>query len=309
MAKSKQNNQNLNLSSKPKRKKLSNADYKAIRVEALAHVNSVKYYVSLRWVFYRMFQDGKYIKYKSDWKMFKSLISFARKNFLDGWKPNTLTDDTRKIIWRGGGFKNKKEWFDFEKNNSSCSLNKIHSQDYYLMIWFEAKAMANQFQYYTENIPLLAFGGDVSIPMKWKLAKELERAKEEYDKPIVVLYFGDCDTKGEMIYKSALKDIREWCDVEFEFIPCGLTLQQALALRLPTNPEKPNQYQWEALSDEQAKALIEDSVKPYQEGWRWAKIKRAEKRIIKEYQKRLSLQYIKDKKCWIKPKKKTKNKK
>jgi hypothetical protein len=269
-------------------KRLKAIEYKAIREETLAHVKSVNYPVSLRWAFYRMLQDGKYIKDKKDWNNFKSIIAKARKDRKDGWEPDTLVDETRSIVWRGIGYVDKKDWYEYLKRQE-CNLDKIQSQDYFLMILFEAKAMINQFKYYTRNIPLCAFGGDVSIPMKFEIAKQIEYADEKYHKPIVILYFGDCDEKGKQIHKSALKDIKDWCSIDFDFIPCGLTIEQAKAFKLPTNPDKPNNYQWEALTDEQAKALITKSVEKYQDKTRYKSIETKEKRITNEYRKLLGM--------------------
>lgn len=41
-------------------------------------------------------------------------------------------------------------------------------------------------------------------------------------------------------------------------------LERAMAHSLPTNPDKPDQYQWEALTDEQSKKLITQAIRPFQ---------------------------------------------
>jgi hypothetical protein len=135
-------------------------------------------------------------------------------------------------------------------------LDKWYSQDYYVELWFEAKAMRGQFEYYTNHITLRPFGGDASIYFKWKIAEELTEAAEKYNKPIVILYFGDLDPKGMQIPESAVKDIREWASVDFEFIRCGLNPGDEIRFNIPENPDKPGTYQWEALSDEAAQSLI-----------------------------------------------------
>ena len=79
----------------------------------------------------------------------------------------------------------------------------------------------------------------------------------KYGIPIKVFYFGDRDPKGEQIDQSALADIEDWCDIPFEFQRMGLSAEQALAMGVPENPEKPGEYQWEALTDGQAASLIQ----------------------------------------------------
>lgn len=116
--------------------------------------------------------------------------------------------------------------------------------------------MAGQFKHYTKHITLRPFGGDCSIFFKSQIAKELEQKHQQYGTPIVVLYFGDLDPKGLQIPKSALKNIRQWVDIDFEFIRCGLNPGDEAAYNIPENPDKPGTYQWEALSDEAAHRLI-----------------------------------------------------
>ncbi|MDZ4241726.1 MAG: hypothetical protein U1D99_02775, partial [Candidatus Omnitrophota bacterium] len=88
-------------------------------------------------------------------------------------------------------------------------LDKWRLQNYYVELWFEAKAMRAQFEHYTDYITLRPFGGDPSIHFKWQIAGELAEADESYMKPIVILYFGDMDPKGFQIPISAVKDIVE----------------------------------------------------------------------------------------------------
>ena len=120
--------------------------------------------------------------------------------------------------------------------------------------------MIGQFGHYTREITLRPFGGDPSIPYKWHIAKQLEQASETYGKPIVILYFGDLDDKGQQIPESAAADIRDWSRAEFDFIHCGLNVEQVERLSVPEDPERPGKYQWEALTDEQAREIISTAI-------------------------------------------------
>lgn len=228
---------------------------------AMDDLQKVQYKVSLRWIFYRLLQKGFY-QNKSDYSnKMKDLFRKARKNFYGRWKPDTLTDDTRKPLYYGIGTLNKDEI----QLEPSLPWDKLQYQNTISIILYEAKAMTPQFQYYTNDIPLYPFGGDPSIPYKWTIAKDIEEFSSKYDKPITILYYGDYDEKGLQILESAMDDIRNWCSVEFTIKRIGLTLEQAKKYNLPENPEKPNQYQWEALNDEQAKEIIETSIEKYQD--------------------------------------------
>jgi hypothetical protein len=219
-------------------------------------VASVPYKVTARWLFYRLLQESLF-KDKDAYKAkFLPLLSKARKTFYKQWTPETLADDTRIAVIRGDGWTSESSFLK-DIGGASCVLDKWQYQNYYLEIWFEAKAMAGQFKHYTEYITLRPFGGDCSISFKWQIAKELEEKYEQYGKPIIILYFGDLDKKGLQIPESAIKDIRQWTKVDFEFIRCGLNPGDEITYNIPENPDKPGTYQWEALSDTAAKELIE----------------------------------------------------
>ena len=153
----------------------------AILARAWDLVQEVPYQVSARWVFYRLLQEGFYGK-KSDYKnkWIKS-SSTARKSFYEGWRPDTLADETRERIERGLGYKDPGEWLQaIEENGLRCQLDKWYSQVYYVELWYEARAMSDQFRHYTEYTTLVPMAGQPSIPYKWRIAKDLEKAAESY---------------------------------------------------------------------------------------------------------------------------------
>ena len=118
--------------------------------------------------------------------------------------------------------------------------------------------MSAQFEQYTSYLTLRPMGGQPSIPFKWDIAKDLD-ARDN----IVILYFGDYDPSGELIGDTVERDVRKWCSEEFEFIRCGLTRMQADFYNVPENPDKPGQFQWEALPDEGAREIITTAIDPY----------------------------------------------
>lgn len=245
-------------------------------------IQSVPYATTARWVFYRLLQDGTYST-KSGYKQLLALTSKARKGFYDEWRPWTLADDTRAPVLmqregyyhlhlRGDGFKDGSDWLSRVKDEINCPLDRWASQPVYAEVWFEAAAMMGQFLHYAnENMPLLAFRGDVSIPEKWRTAQRLADRYKDLQKPIHIYYFGDFDPKGLTIPLSAWRDISTWAaallinqGVEPEatkgilnYHRMGINPNHIKELSIPENPERPGAYQWEALDDEQASSLID----------------------------------------------------
>jgi len=236
----------------------------------LAKVQSVPYQVTMRWAFYRFVQELGFTK--KDYPNFKKWTIRARKRFWNGWAPNTFVDDTREACWRGGGYDDFDDWLDAIKKEEPI-FDKIVPQQNIVQLWFEAEAMRSQFEYFTRDlyVSLVPFKGDPSIDYKWQIAKRLEHLYEYYKKPIVILYFGDLDEKGETIPQYAVRDIRAWCSVPFEFIRVGIKPEHVKKWKLPENPEKPGTYQWESLSHEQAEELILGALENY---WDAGAIKR-----------------------------------
>lgn len=232
----------------------------AILDRAFELVNSVPYQVSARWVFYRLLQEGFYSK-KDDYKnQLLPTLSDARHGFYKGWRPDTLADDTRAAVVRGDGFTDERSWLNALAAGVECNLDYWLGQPHYAECWYEARAMTDQFQYYTEHLTLRPMGGQPSIPYKWQIAKDLEKASRSYNVPIVVLYFGDLDEAGGIISDTVETDVRAWCDVDFRLIRAGLTAEQVARYNVPENIEKPGEYQWEALSDEGAREIITQHV-------------------------------------------------
>ena len=248
---------------------------------ALELVRSVPYQVSARWLFYRLLQEG-YYTCKGDYgNKFLKAVSAARRAFYGGWRPDTLADETREAIHRGGHAGSVEDWLQMYARGLTCTLDKWAGQEHYVELWYEARAMTQQFQHYTRYLTLRPMGGQPSIPYKWDTAKALEQADVRYDLPIVILYFGDLDTAGELISEVVERDVRDWCNADFQFIRCGLNLDQVRRFDVPENPEKPGEYQWEALSDAGARAIIQENVDPFLRHDAFAELERAEQRATR----------------------------
>lgn len=236
----------------------------AILARAWEHVRSVPYKTTARWLFYRLLQDGIYSA-KEDYKgRFLPLLSRARHNAYALWKPNTLADDSRERVVRGVGFENVDTWAEaIKRRGIGCNLDKWEGQRFYVQLLFEASAMASQFKHYTKNITLVPFGGMPSIPFKWEIAKSIEEADRFYGLDVKILYFGDYDPAGMIIPETSIADIRKWCEVDFDVVRVGLNEGDGERYGMPENPDKPGTFQWEGLSDPDARAMIQGTVERY----------------------------------------------
>ena len=232
---------------------------------AMEHIRAVPYTPSTRWVFYRLHQEGLYPD-KNDYRRWKELSSDARKRCYGEWRPWTLTGDTRDRIERVNGLRDMREFkkmgAKYIAEQVSISFNHFYQQKEYLIVGFEARAMVEQFLYYSRGVDLLPFGGDPSVSFKWDIAEHFIEAAERYKLPVTLLYFGDYDKKGFQILEAAMKDIQRWCDAEITVVRGGLTKDQIKRYAPPGSSEKKGDYQWKALTDAQAKEIIEGALLP-----------------------------------------------
>lgn len=237
-----------------------------ILARAWEWVQSVPYQVTSRWVFYGLLQEGYYhVVQKGDkrkeYNKFLSLTSRARHHNWQGWRPDTLTDDTRQTYEHVRGFATTEKWVEWLlEQELRARLDHWHKQRYYAECWFEAAAMYRQFEHYTAGITLRPFQGMPSIDYKYRAAKSLEADAKRYGLPVVILYFGDYDDAGLIIPETSVNDVRKWCGVDFEFVRCGLNKGDGERLGIQENFEKPGHYQWEALRNEAARDIITSNV-------------------------------------------------
>lgn len=259
------------------------AKSRVILDRAKEHIESVPYKVSARWVFYRLLQDGIYTK-KADYKnTFISLTSRARHSGY--WDPDVLADETREaVIFEPEGWdtpeadineqielarvRAKEEIEDLRESlenyryRHNYRIDSTYFHDCITVVMFEARAMEQQFRRYAGGLTLCPFAGQPSIPYKYEIAKYLESQCEKYDKPLLVLYFGDYDEAGQTIFNTALEDIGKWCNYEIRWEFCGLTREQVESYNVPENLEHEG-YQWEALTDGQAAEIIQSSIRKF----------------------------------------------
>ena len=247
--------------------------------QALEAIKTVDYPVSLRWIYYRLIDNYGWPKCLKTLNKLTSATSVARKEEQYGWDPDTLTDETRQIYYPAGIGISETKWIQ-NRQKQSCTLDK--GKPPRIIVIFEARAMLKQFEKYTApyHVTLVPLAGDASISLKSELSKLLAEFMYEAEKDgtiapenyTTVLYFGDRDAKGDQIPETARKDIEKFIHkhinlapgyMPYNWIRCGLSTEQATKLKLTTDPERKGKYQWEALTDPQAREIIEDSLNKY----------------------------------------------
>lgn len=258
------------------------------------HVASVPYKPTARWVFYRVWQDGFYrikpgetegIAKKRANNTFNKTMSRFRYG---GQLPmNVFMDDTRASIgqfWKDGG-----EYLEHVLANLDCRYDPwVDGFQDYVIVVFEARAMIQQFKHFCKpyNVQLWPLGGKSSISHQFNLAGKVHHSIKDYERAVKILYFGDCDKDGLIVAESAMRHIRSWIGKPemFKAYHVGLTVEQAEHYNLPENPDKPGQYQWEALDHLQGGELIADALDKF-----------CEKRLIEDKQTEIN-EWVEEKK-------------
>ena len=114
--------------------------------KAMEQIKSVGYQVSLRWLFYRLLQNGSIAelyprkvgeidtKYKSrTYSNFKSLQARYRRGHKRGWEWTTLKDGTRRILWYGIGAKDYGEWIERLDTFLGDGYNMTSGGEHYIL--------------------------------------------------------------------------------------------------------------------------------------------------------------------------------
>jgi hypothetical protein len=233
---------------------------------ALEIVESVPYTVTLRWLFYNLYQEGWFkgdkAKAYSNFSSTMSRLRHSPDTFQERW-PIELADDRRDPIIRTQGHTTAAEWLQSMADRVTCNIDKMTGQSTYILIAFEAEAMQSQFEHYTQEwgVGLWPLSGMTSIPYKKRLAQFITWATYRFDLPVTVLYFGDYDDAGMTIPESTFRHVRKWCEVNFEAYRVGLSLDQVQKYKIQDDPGNPNKYQWEAVPDYAAKEIITGALK------------------------------------------------
>ena len=85
-----------------------------------------------------------------------------------------------------------------------------------------------------------------------------------------------------------MNDIRYWCDkhdIKFDFYRAGLNDGQEIEFNIPENLDHPNAYQWEALTDKAARAIITQALATIPDLLeKDSEVKKSEEKITNKFQ-------------------------
>lgn len=261
---------------------------KRIVKDAPVILGALPYRVSLRWLFYRLFQEGYFPSnegkesgaYKADcYKKLKAIKSRAVYSENEWrWPPDICTDEGRNRVAQSGFWDGEERAATLVKQ-ANCRIDINGASDFYVMLCFEAQAMAQQFKHYTREYPvdLWPFAGDPSHDFKNDLARHCavlthEMMDRGFQKPILLYYFGDLDPKGMVIPESAIYRVREWAfdkSVYVEIIAKRVGLldhhPELFGMESAESFDQSSgqwitKFQWEALADDQAGDLIIEAL-------------------------------------------------
>ena len=168
---------------------------------AMAYIQSVPYKVGLRWVFYRLLQDG-HLSSKAEYGKLKDYAAKARKTLWNGWHPSTLVDEGREVVISRDPV-TAADALDWLPHQLSLAPDIFTGQECIPFLLFEAATMVGQFDHFAGDFDRAALRGDASIPHKWNITERMNELHDRTGLPIHVLYFGDLDPKGLQIPESA----------------------------------------------------------------------------------------------------------
>lgn len=228
---------------KKPREKVTKKEKNKLLAVGLNLIESLEYTPSLKWLFYQMLKNRHYKSLK-DYRKFKTMFTKEKNNYQFELIPESIIEDYKRI--------------DHIDRNQLPSLDELKykldtfqkDNDFILLVFYGCSSMANQFRYYIQDIPLIAFNNNITFHYKLKLSKLLsELSKHEvtktfrglevvYQKPVRILYFGN------EINKDVLKELKNLTGVDFEIVN-----------KLPSK-----RYQWERHSDKEAKKIIEETI-------------------------------------------------
>lgn len=159
--------------------------------------------ITVRQLYYQLVSQGviKNGKYNT---LDAYLTDLRKKDILD-WE---LFEDRNRYFHKINTIKPATDMKDlvssYITNLKLPPIDKWHGQDYYIELWYEKDALSSYFQHIADKWHILCFAnrGYNSFTMN----KETQnRLAENKDKNIVILYAGDYDPHGFVIYENLKK--------------------------------------------------------------------------------------------------------
>jgi hypothetical protein len=178
------------------------------------------------------------------------------------WPWEAIRDDVavREIV--GDGYHSPAEFWQAVRADAKHYKRDLHSgQPQRVIVWCEAAGMVDQIMRACADLPVLVRSG--SGMNSSTLVKEQAQGIVDADRPTLVLYIGDLDTWGQVIEDRVADDLAAFVhdlgDPDaLSFRTIAITDEQIDGL--PQNPEKPGQFQAEALPPDELAQIVRVAV-------------------------------------------------
>jgi len=191
------------------------------------------YELTLRQLYYQFVARGLLPNTSKSYSNLGSIINKARLAGLVDW--DAIVDRTRKTT-------HNQHWDSPRQIIDACAysykIDTRETQPFYIEVWVEKEALAGVIEKTCRRLDIMSFAcrGYVSQSAMWQAAQRI-REKEENNKNVVILHFGDHDPSG----MDMTRDIQDrlkmfWTSVEIRRI--ALNLDQVHKYNPPPNPAK-----------------------------------------------------------------------
>jgi hypothetical protein len=169
---------------------------------------------------------------------------------------------------RGGvgfGFENPAEFWERVRLDAEFYSRDLHAgQPQRVIVWCEAAGMVHQIERACSGLPVRvrSGGGMNSVTLLYEQVRQIVSD----ERPTVVLYVGDLDQWGRAIEDRVADDLAAFVadlggDLDsLRFQTIAITEAQAEDHGLPQNPEKPGEFQAEALPPEVLARIVREAV-------------------------------------------------
>jgi hypothetical protein len=197
---------------------------------------------TLRTMFYRLVSMEIISNTEQSYKSLSSTMVKARKTGEIPW--DCISDQGRQVLVGLEEYTSPDDFVeigvDYLKNAPSrYTIPRWHNQKYYVEVWIEKLAHADTFILIIgdRHVNIVVNRGYAGWSFLYENCKRLRKIKDEYNKFIHILYFGDCDPSGEDMdrhLRNAIEQFELQNDIDFRRV--AVTLEQIKRFKLPPLP-------------------------------------------------------------------------
>jgi hypothetical protein len=198
---------------------------------------------TLRTMFYRLVSMEIIPNTEQSYKSLSSTMVKSRKTGDIPW--DCFSDQGRQVLVGLEEYTSPDDFVeigvDYLKNASlRYTIPRWHNQKHYVEVWIEKLAHGDTFILILgdRHVNIVVNRGYAGWSFLYENCKRLRKIKDEYNKFIHILYFGDCDPSGEDMdrhLRNAIEQFRLQDDIDFRRV--AVTLEQIKRFKLPPLPD------------------------------------------------------------------------